>query len=268
VGDEFTRVRAHIFWLAVIALALAAIAGGYLSGNASAPQLHAASKQPRVSASIHAVLHDPSDASVRDTFSEDDVVVDRSQRTHGRWLHPDLSVVVGLCGSPSADDAAFMEVKAPVAFDVDPTAAQAAEVISLARQYHDVVLLHLDRAPTLAELARLRKRFGAFDGIASRSSYGFVQALDGMGLLFFDERGDADADDFSRAGIPIVQRDETVDDRTARSYIRFMLARAIERSSRDGRSVVFMRPQEHSLDELQALVATRSVQFTALTPSE
>jgi hypothetical protein len=159
-------------------------------------------------------------------------------------------------------------VKAPIAFDVDPAASQAGDIIGHAHQYHDAVLLHLDTAPTQAQLARWRKRFGSFDGIASRSSDGFVQALDGTGLLFFDERGDADADDFTRAGIAIVQRDETVDDHTARSYIKYMLQRAVQRSQRQGRSVIFMRPQEHSLDALQALVTTRSVQFTPLTQAQ
>lgn len=263
-------MRSHVFWLAVIALALSAIVGGYVSGTASAPKLRRAPPRlrPRVAASVHAVLRDSSDASVDDEFSDDDVVVERPQLAKARWLRPDLAVVVGLCGGASAYDAAFMELNAPIAFDVDPAAPQAAEVVRLAHQYHDVVLLHLDRAPTQMQLARLRKRFGAFDGIASHSVDGFVQALDGMGLLFFDERGDADPDEFTRVGIPFVQRDETVDDRTALSYIRFMLSRAVERSQRDGRLIIFMRPHEHSLDALAVLVKTRSVLLTPLTQSE
>jgi hypothetical protein len=248
-------VRSQAFWLAIIALAIAAIVGGYVSGRATAPPPRA-SAQPRVAASAHAVLHDPSDSRVADLFSRDDVVIDRPQQFSEHWLAPQLSVVVGLSGSsPSV----------PIAFDIDPSAAQATDVAQLARQSGDLVLVHVESAPTQSEIARLRKRFGAIDGLASRSREGFVQSLDGTGLLFFDERGDADASEFSAVGIPFAQRDETVDDRTARTYIRFMLDRAVQRSQREGRSVVLMRPQNHSLEALGALVTTRSVQFVALT---
>lgn len=258
-------MRSQAFWLAVIALALAAIAGGYLSGRATAPPLRRG-VQPRVAASVHAVLRDPSDSSLNDLFSDDEVVVDRPPSVSARWLEPELAVVVGLCGRSPAADAAFIEIGIPLAIDLDPSAPQASDVAALARESNDLVLVHLDAAPTQAQLARLRKRFGDFSGVASRSSEGFVQSLDGTGLVFFDERGDADAAEFTAVGIPIAQRDATVDDRTARTYIRFMLDRAVARSRREGRSVIVMRPITQSLDALKALAATRSVQFVALTP--
>ncbi len=263
--DELARVRTQAFWLAVIALALTAIVAGYVSGSATTPPPLAQRVQPRVAASVHAVTHDPSDSRVDDLFSGDDVVIDRPRRAQARWLEPQLSVVVGLSGAAPSLDAAFMRTNVPIAFDIDPSAAQATDVAKLAHESGDVVLLHLDRAPTQSQLAQLRKRFGDFDGVASRETDGFVQSLDGTGLLFFDERGDADADEFSGVGIPIVQRDATVDDRTARSYIHFMLSRAVQRSQLEGRSVVLMRPLAHSLDALAALAATRSVEFVPLT---
>jgi polysaccharide deacetylase 2 family uncharacterized protein YibQ len=192
-------------------------------------------------------------------------VIDRPQRATTRWIEPQLSIVVGLAGKSPSIDAAFMQTNVPIAFDIDPSAPEATDVVQLAHEAGDIVLLHLERAPTQTQLAQLRKRFGAFNGVASRTSDGFVQSLDGTGLIFFDERGDADADEFSAVGIQIVQRDATVDDRTARSYIHFMLAREVQRSQLEGRSVVLMRPLAHSLDALTALVATRSVQFIPLT---
>lgn len=258
-------MRSQAFWLAVIGLALAAIIGGYVSGNATTPPPLHGKASPRVAASVHAVTHDPSDSQVSDLFTDDDVVVDRPQRATPRWLEPQLSIVVGLAGHSPSIDAAFMQTNVPIAFDIDPSAAQATDVAQLAREAGDVVLLHLARAPTQTQLTQLKKRFGAFNGVASRVSDGFVQSLDGTGLLFFDERGDADADEFSAVAIPIVQRDATVDDRTARSYIHFMLAREVQRSQHEGRSVVLMRPLAHSLDALAALAATRSVQFVPLT---
>jgi polysaccharide deacetylase 2 family uncharacterized protein YibQ len=258
-------MRSQAFWLAIIALALTAIIAGYVSGSATTPPPIRHNTEPRVATSVHAVLHDPSDARVNDLFSDDDVVIERPARAKARWLEPQLSIVVGLAGASPSMDAAFMQTRVPLAFDIDPTAAQAADVARLALESGDTVLLHLDRAPTQSQLARLRKRFGAFEGVASRETEGFVQSLDGTGLLFFDERGDADADEFSGVGIPIVQRDATVDDRTAQSYIHFMLARAVQRSQLEGRSVVLMRPLAHSLDALMALAATRSVEFVPLT---
>ena len=259
-------MRSQAFWLSVIALALAAIVAGYVSGNATTPPpLHRAA-QPRVVASVHAVMRDPSDSHVNDLFTIDDVVVERQQRATTHWLEPQLSVVVGLAGNSPAIDAKFMETKVPIAFDIDPSASQATDVANLAREAGDIVLLHLEHAPTQTQLAQLRQRFGAFTGVASRGTEGFVQSLDGTGLLFFDERGDADLGEFSAVGIPIAQRDATVDDRTARSYIHFMLARVVQRSQLEGRSVVLMRPLAHSLDALVALAATRSVEFVPLTP--
>jgi polysaccharide deacetylase 2 family uncharacterized protein YibQ len=261
-------VRSQTFWLVVIALALAAIAGGYVSGRATGPPVMRSSAQPHVAASVHAVLHDPSDSQVADLFAEDDVVIDRPRTVSADWLEPELALVVGLCGGSAATDAAFIQLRqvgVPLAIDLDPRAPEASDVAALARESDDVVFVHLDSAPTQAELARLRKRFGDFSGIASRSTEGFVQSLDGTGLVFFDERGDTDPEEFTTVGIPIVQRDATVDDRTARTYIRFMLARVVARSRREGRSVVLMRPLAHSLDALKALIATRSVQFVALT---
>jgi polysaccharide deacetylase 2 family uncharacterized protein YibQ len=253
------------FWLAVIALALTAIIAGYVSGNATTPPALNGNTRRHVTTSVHAVMHDPSDSRVSDLFTEDDVVVERPQRATTRWLEPQLSIVVGLSGNSPSIDAAFMQTKVPVAFDIDPAAAQATDVAELAREAGDMVLLHLEHAPTQSQLAQLRKRFGAFNGVASRATDGFVQSLDGTGLVFFDERGDADASEFTAVGIPIVQRDATVDDRTARSYIRFMLTRVVQRSQFEGRSVVLMRPLTHSLDALAALAATRSVQFVPLT---
>jgi len=268
VGDEFTFVRSQAFWLAVIALALTAIGAGYMSGSATAPPPLRRDTKPQPAASVHAVMHDPSDSQVDDLFADDDVVVERPLRATNHWLEPQLSVVVGLAGASPSIAAAFMQTNVPVAFDIDPSAAQATDVAELAREAGDVVLIHLDRAPTQSELARLHKRFGNFTGVASRVTHGFVQSLDGTGLLFFDERGDADASDFSGVNIPIVQRDATVDDRTARSYIHFMLVRMVQRSQVEGRSVVLMRPLAHSLDALKALAATRSVQFVPLTPPQ
>jgi polysaccharide deacetylase 2 family uncharacterized protein YibQ len=260
-------MRYEAFWLAVIGLALAAIVAGYASGESSAqlPRRPAAAPGGNLPP-VRAVLHDPSDAAVDDLFSLDDVVVDRSAPPgESRWSQPVLAVVVGLCGY--SDDAAerFVQLPIPLAFDIDPSAPDAARVAELAREAHDLVLVHLADAPTQTQLAALRRRLGGFDGLASRNAPRFVQTLDGTGLLFFDERGDADAAEFRGVGITFTRRDVTVDDRTDRGYVRYMLARTVQRSERAGPLVVLMRPAPHSYSALAALQASRSVEFVPLT---
>jgi polysaccharide deacetylase 2 family uncharacterized protein YibQ len=159
-----------------------------------------------------------------------------------------------------------MELPFPVAFDVDPRAPQAARVAELAREAHDLVFIHVSIAPSPARLAALRTRLGAFDGIAAQHSSRFVQALDGDNLTYFDESGDADGDDFLRVDVPFAQRDVTADNRTATSYIEYMLRRAVQRSERQGRLVVLVRPRPHSLAALGALASARTVEIVPLSP--
>ena len=91
------------------------------------------------------------------------------------------------------------------------------------------------------------------------------RALRATGLLFFDERGDADARSFVMTGVRVVSRDATVDDHSSPSYISFMLDRAALRSEREGRVVVLMRPLPNSLAALTGFLETRSAQIVALT---
>jgi polysaccharide deacetylase 2 family uncharacterized protein YibQ len=259
--------KGEAFWVTVIVLALAAIGAGYMSGASTARVPHHVTLAPHAAPSVHPVLRDPSDAAVVDLFSRDDVVVERARTVALRWAQPKLAIVVGLCGFSAAADARFAALSLPVAFDIDPDAPNAVQSAQLAREAHDLIFAHVGTAPTVAQLARLQHRLGHLDGIASRESDGFVQSLDGTGLMFFDERGDADADDFTRVGIPVVQRDVTADDRTAATYVRFMLQRAAQQSERDGRLVVLLRPHAGSLDALSALAATRTVDFVPLRAS-
>jgi polysaccharide deacetylase 2 family uncharacterized protein YibQ len=272
VGDERTRIilltvsKGEAFWITVIGLALAAIVAGFMSGASTARLPEPGTATSHVQPSVHAVLRDPSDAAIDDVFSADDVVVERREvAVATNWSQPTLSIVVGLCGYANGDDELFIHSALPIAVDIDPDAPEAASVAERAREARDVVLVHLGDAPTQAQLARLRRRLGDFDGLASRAPDRFVQALDGTGLLFFDERGDADASEFRTVDIPFAQRDVTVDDRTGAGYIRFMLERTAQRSARQGPMVVLMRPQPHSFQALNALAAARTARFVPLT---
>ena len=194
------------------------------------------------------------------------MVIDRpALADRSRWNGPRLSIVVGLCGFDARAGARFVQQSEPVALDVDPAAPQAARIAERAYEAHDLVLVHVSGAPSQTQLARLRARLVHVDGLASRTAAGFPALMSGTTLLFFDERGNADPAPFRDAGVAFAARDVTVDDRTASSYIRFMLARTVLRSQREGRLVVLMRPRAHSLGALAALDATRTVQFVPLT---
>ena len=74
----------------------------------------------------------------------------------------------------------------------------------------------------------------------------------------------ADASEFTTAGVPLVQRDVTADDRGATGYVSFMLSRAAGLSRRVGTVVVLLRPLPTSLEALRGFNASRNVTLVAL----
>lgn len=261
-------MRSTAVSLAVIGLALAAIIAGYLSGQAGTSPPAVAQLHPHASPSVKAVLNGASDSAVNDIFSEDDVVVEHPALASSNWLPERLSFVVGLMGDSTAVDTSFLGLNLSLAYDLDPHAPDALPVAKTIHDNGGIVLVHVSQAPSKGALASLRAQFGTFDGIASRSSEGVPEALAGTGLWFFDERGDADPAPFRAAGVPFVSRDATVDDRTAPSYIAYMLDRAAVRSQRQGRLVVLLRPQLNSLAALSSFARTRSAQIVPLTQAQ
>jgi polysaccharide deacetylase 2 family uncharacterized protein YibQ len=258
-------MRTTIVSLAVIGLALVAIVAGYVSGEAGARPPAIAGVRPAPSREVVAVLRGASDSAVHDLFSNDDVVVERPAMDAANWLPARLSIVVGLCGNSSVIDAQFLRLGVPLAFDVDPSGADAETTAKYAHASGDLVFVHYEHPPRAAEIASLRKRFEGIDGFASRDPSGMPRALARSGLAFFDERGDALETPFRDTGVTLYQRDATVDDRTARSYVGFMLARSAMRSERQGRLVVLVRPLVSSLDALESFEQTRSAQIVPLT---
>lgn len=257
--------KTSIVSLAVIALALSAIVGGYASGVANAPVSPIVKLHPTGAHAVTPKRGVSSDSSVNDAFSDDDVVIERPILEQEHWIPASLSVVVGLCGDNAALDGAFLRLGMPVALDVDPHARDADRTARYAADEHQLLFIHVTAPPSDDTLARLRDRFGKFAGVASRTSVGMANALNGSGLIFLDERGDADRAEFAQNNVRIIQRDTTVDDRTGNAYITFMLDRAAMRSRRVGRLVALMRPLPNTLAALQAFAGTRSAQIVALT---
>jgi polysaccharide deacetylase 2 family uncharacterized protein YibQ len=250
--------------LTVIALALAAIVGGFQSGVSNAPVSPIVKLRPMATPSVKPVRSGSSDAEINDSFSDDDVVIDRPILEQEHWIPASLSVVVGLSGTNAALDGAFLRLGMPVALDLDPHASDAQLTAQYVADAHQTLFIHVTAPPNDDTLARLRDRFGAFVGVASHGSEGMPQALAGTGLAFFDERGDADRAEFARNNVRLWQRDTTVDDRTGNAYIVFMLNRAALRSRKAGRLVALMRPLPDTLAALQAFAGTRSAQIVSL----
>ena len=251
--------------LAVIGLALASIISGYVSGEATAPVSPIVKLHPAASPSVKAVRQGSSDSAVEDVFSNDDVVIERPILAQDHWVPASVAVVVGLCGESAALDGAFLRLGFPVALDLDPKARDADRTALYVSEEHQTLLIHVDEPPSQATLDEFHNRFGAYAGLASRTSEGMPQTLAGTGLVFFDERGDADRAEFDQNHVPLVQRDTTVDDRTGAGYIAFMLDRAAMRSRKAGRMVALMRPLPSSLAALQKFMTTRSAQFASVT---
>jgi polysaccharide deacetylase 2 family uncharacterized protein YibQ len=259
------------FWIALIALALAAIVGGYVQGITSAKPPPVASlrssahEAKNLPPALRALTHGGSGGAVADLFTQDDVVVERTRPAANNWRSEQLSIVVGLCGESVAAESGFLRLSDPMAFIVDPHAAQAPAFAKLVRDANQTLLVQVTAPPSAVTLASLRRKLGAFDGVAARDARGMAWVLRTSGLIFFDERGDsADSNEFTSAGVTLVRRDVTSDDRSAADYVSFMLSRAAGLSRRVGTVVVLMRPLPSSLDALRGFNASRNVALVAL----
>lgn len=263
-------MRSAIWWV-LIAGALAAIVGGYVQGITSAhpppvAALRSSGREPQhLPPTLKALVRGGAGGAVVDLFAQDDVVVERQRTSANNWRNEQLAVVVGLCGESVAAQSGFLRLGVPLAFVVDPHAAQAAAFSKLVRDANQTLLVQVGMPPTSSTLATLHRTLGDFDGVAARDAGGMAAALRGSSLMFFDERGEgADAGEFAAAGVPLVLRDVTADNRGASGYVQFMLSRAAGLSRRVGTVVVLIRPLPTSLDALRAFGAGRNVTMVAL----
>lgn len=261
----------NAFWLVLIAGALAAIIGGYVQGVVSAKpppvtSLRASAHEAQnLPPALRALAHGGSGGAIADLFAQDDVVVERVRPATNNWRSEQLSIVVGPCGESVAAQSGFLRLSNPMAFIVDPHAAQAAAFAKLVRDANQTLLVQVSAPPSAITLAALHRTLGAYDGVAARDARGMAWVLRTSGLLFFDERGDsADPSEFASAGVTLVRRDVTADDRSAAGYVSFMLSRAAVLSRRVGTVVVLLRPLPSSLDALRSFKASRNVALVAL----
>lgn len=257
----------NAFWWALIGGALAAIGAGYAQATLQTQPPPVA--RLRSSAGIApspepAVSTEPQTQTLDDAFAVDDVVVDRVRKPLPQWQSEQLQLVVGVCGASVAAESGFLRLHYPIAFIVDPKAAQARALAGLVRSNGDAVLVQAADPPGPQALAAFRRTIGEFDGIASRHAAGMALALHGTGLAFFDERGDsANASTFANEDVPLVRRDVTADNRTGLGYVIFMLGRAADLSRRAGPVVVFVRPLPSTFAALEAFGTTHDVRMIA-----
>lgn len=262
----------NAFWVAIIVAAAAAIVAGFVQGSlATHPPPFAQVRNSehhtnrQTPAFAIAALRGASQTRPSDTFAQDDVVVDRQRTASLQWQHESLAIVVGLCGQSIPIESGFLRLKFPLAFVIDPSGIAAAQFAQLVRANGDALLVQLSGAPSAGKLASLHAKLGRFDGIASRNADGMAAALQGSGLIYFDERGDAaGAHDFAQRKVAVVSRDTTADNRGSEGYVGFMLQNAAAMSRRSGPIVVFIRPLPSSLAALQTFADGHDVAFVAL----
>lgn len=256
------------FWWTLVAGALAAIGTGYVQGTVRTqppPLVRLRSTTAIVPWPDLAVKREPQTPTIDDAFADDDVVVDRARVPRSHWQSEKLQLVVGVCGASVAAESGFLRLHYPIAFIIDPAAAQARTFADLVRNNGDAVLVQADEPPGPQTLAAFHRTIGPFDGVASRRAAGMALALSGTGLTFFDERGDgANANAFARMDVPIVRRDVTADNRSGLGYVTFMLGRAADLSRRTGPVVVFVRPLPSTLAALEAFGTSHHVRMIAL----
>ncbi len=257
----------NVFWFVTIALALTAIVAGYRSTRTvSVPRAaRATTRDPRraTPADRAQFRADGPSAAVNDSFARDPVTVAHSGAAGVRWRRERLLVMVVGIGWSLPLESAFLASHLPLGFVIDPSAPYAIRAAALARAAGRSVYLQVARAPSPGQLAQLHVRFGRFAGVASRAPAGMARALQGAGLEFFDERGTADPAAFARAGVPLLQRAVTADDRTQPGYVRFMLRRAADVAQRFGPTVVLVRPFPTTLRALQALDGRSGIELVA-----
>ncbi|HZY99386.1 MAG TPA: divergent polysaccharide deacetylase family protein [Candidatus Baltobacteraceae bacterium] len=258
----------NAFWWALIAGALAAIVAGYVQASVQTqppPVAQLRSSSGILPSPEPDVRREPQTPAANDAFAKDDVVVDRARTVQPQWQSEQLQLVVGICGSSVAAESGFLRLHYPIAFILDPAAAQARAFADLVRNNGDALLVQVGEPPAPQTLTAFRRAIGQFDGIASRHTAGMALALHGTGLTFFDERGDsANADTFARLGVTLVRRDVTADNLSNSGYATFMLGRAAELSRRTGPVVVFVRPQSSTLSALETFGTTHDVRMIAL----
>lgn len=242
------------FWAIVIAIAAVPIVAGIVRVARTPRPAMPAAVATRAPA-VRALVLPPDRAP--DATSQGDVVVDRSPSPNADGSAR-VALVVAPLGASAAVDGAFVRLPLPIAVAIDPALPQAAADTALAGQMGRPVYAYARAVPSAATLANWRARFPNLAGVAAIASAGMPRALRDQGLAFLDLRGDADAAAFAAAGVPLLRRDITLDDRDESGYVRYMLDRAIALGAERGTAVAWLHPRAASLAALRTFAGSRA----------
>lgn len=250
----------HVLSVLIIAFSISALLGGFFSGRAAVPHLHAIStpvpaspfaESPREAAPLDEVAHDQfaGDAAVALPPAGEDF------RSEAR-----LALVVVDAGRSLALEAPFVSLNAPVTFVIDPQGSAAQTIAQLALQRGDTVYVQVHELPDAVQLHALLRRFPGTMGIAIRLTQppqkSRLSALRAAGLRLFDEYGELDVAPAAprSAGVRYIARGITVDDHAQRTYVSYMLRQAVHLARRR-LAVVIARPFPGTLQAFQDLLA-------------
>ncbi|MGZ3505546.1 MAG: divergent polysaccharide deacetylase family protein [Vulcanimicrobiaceae bacterium] len=262
--------------LAIIAFALTAMFGGYMSGRASlaAAVPVAASPPPPILSEtpLRGVRVARSDEVADDEFASDPVIASDAASSERAGDDAHLAIVIVGCGRSLALEAQFVTLPAALTIVVDPTEPQARDLAQLAATNEKTVYAQVDVLPTAARLRVLRSVFPSLHGIAARldgtiEPRTFARALHGTGLRFFDEYGDAGARAiFAREAVGYAARSATIDDHLAPGYVRFMLDQSVAFARGGPTATILARPRPATYGALRDFLMRSGRDGVALVP--
>ncbi|HET6895843.1 MAG TPA: divergent polysaccharide deacetylase family protein [Candidatus Baltobacteraceae bacterium] len=252
------------FWLAIIAFAVTAISGGFLSGRAAVPRfpiaVPSASIAPAPPISITGSIPQTDELANDDFTNDAAVTVDGSAgdvRSDAR-----LALAIVDAGHSAALESPFLGLGVPVTLVVDPSGPAADQMVRAAHQSGQQVYMQARLPLRKAEIESLHAAFAGADGIAARlqdvhaAGKGVCAALRALNWSLFDEYGARSelAHRFSVCGVRYVARSITVDDHVQRTYVAYMLDQAVH-LARGRTTVVMARPFPGTLRALQDVLA-------------
>lgn len=256
----------HAFWLLVIAFAVSALSGGYLSGRAAVPRFPAAapsfSPQPIAGVQLSGSAAQP-DELAGDDFARDDAVAVESA---GGDVSEDAKIAIAIvdAGHSPALESPFLSLGVPVTLVIDPNAPAAQKMLHLALESGQHAYVQAQQPLTKAQIESLHADFPQASGMAARLDSGvadkgvlaLLRALD-WGVL--DEFGEepATARTFTAGRVRFTARSITIDDHVQPAYVAYMLKQAVH-IARGRTAVVLARPFPGTLRAFRDLLSRAS----------
>jgi polysaccharide deacetylase 2 family uncharacterized protein YibQ len=264
----------HAFWVAVIAFALSALWGGYVSGRAAVPHFPASVPSPAPSQMMpFEQIAAQTDELADDDFAQDDAVAadaaNGDMRDDAR-----LTIAIVDAGHSAALESPFLGLGVPVVLVIDPQGPAARDMVHLGNETGIQIYVQGHAPLTRAQVETLHSAFPTAVGIAARFTgrqvidASALSALQRVNWAVLDEYGGnaALARSATSAGLRFAARALTVDDHVEPSYVSYMLQQAVH-LARGRRAVVMARPFPgtlHAFEDLLTHASRDGVRFVGL----